>query len=341
MSKKILILKNDRAGDLFTSLTLISSILSTYKDIKIYLSELNSGFSFLFNRANIKKINFDLSISNKILIFFDILINKYEKIYILSPKNFYFILPFIFRKTKFYAVVYNGLRSNRPSKYLRKFIYKYKIVSRREINKKSYRELQCDLIDDNIQLDIKHNGLSVPYINKKLKNILPDQFVLFQFRYLFFKKLGWGINEFNYLMNEINKKHQFILFCSDIENNKTTKKYNDYFSSNFSIINVLNYSKRKNNKNPNVFYLENIDSKNLFLVLKESSINVAKEGLFSHISHFHKKKNHNLFNFSINSKQDIMHEKISYSEWCKGMRFSFSLLNSDVNKAAKKILKNI
>ena len=56
MDKKILILKNDRAGDLFTSLTLISSILSTYKNIKIYLSELNYGFSFLFNKANIKKL---------------------------------------------------------------------------------------------------------------------------------------------------------------------------------------------------------------------------------------------------------------------------------------------
>ncbi len=341
MTKKVLILKNDRAGDLFTSLPLISSILSTHKDIKIYLSELNSGFSFLLNKANIKKINFDLSISNKVFIFFDILINKYEKIYILSPKSFYFILPFIFRQTKFYAVVYDGTKGYRPSKYLRKFIFKYKIISRKEINQKSYRELQCDLIDDNIQLDIEYNGLSVPHISNKLKNLLPDQFILFQFRYLFFKKLGWGIEEFNYLMSEINKKYKFILFCSDIENNKITKKYNNYFLSNFSTINVYNYSKKKNDKNPNIFYLENIDSKNLFFVLKESSMNVAKEGLFSHISYFHKKKNHNLFNFSINSKQDIIHEKISYSEWCKGMKFSFSLLSSDINKAAKKILKNI
>ena len=341
MTKKVLILKNDRAGDLFTSLPLISSILSTHKDIKIYLSELNSGFSFLLNKANIKKINFDLSISNKVFIFFDILINKYEKIYILSPKSFYFILPFIFRQTKFYAVVYDSTKGYRPSKYLRKFIFKYKIISRKEINQKSYRELQCDLIDDNIQLDIDYNGLSVPHISNKLKNILPDKFILFQFRYFFFKKLGWGIEEFNFLMNEINKKYKFILFCSDIENNKITKKYNNYFLSNFSTINVYNYSKKKNDKNPNIFYLENIDSKNLFFVLKESSMNVAKEGLFSHISYFHNKKNHNLFNFSINSKQDIIHEKISYSEWCKGMKFSFSVLSSDINKAAKKILKNI
>ena len=341
MSEKILILKNDRAGDLFTSLTLISSILSTYKDIKIYLSEFNSGFSFLFNKAVIKKINFKLSINNKFYIFFDIMVNKYDKIYILSPKNFYFILPFFFRKTKFYAVVYDGLNSYRPSKYLRKFIYKYKIISRNKINPKSYRDVQSDLIDDDVLLDINHNGLSIPVINNELKNLLPGQFILFQFRYLFFKKLGWGIEEFNYLMNEINKKYKFILFCSDIENNSIIKEYNNYFLSNFSIINVFNYSKKTNNKNPNIFYLKNIDAKNLFFVLKESHINLGKEGLFSHISYFHKKKNHNLFNFSVNSKQDITHEKISYSEWCKGMKFSFSFLNKDIHKAAKKILKHI
>ena len=116
MTKKVLILKNDRAGDLFTSLPLISSILSTHKDIKIYLSELNSGFSFLLNKANIKKINFDLSISNKVFIFFDILINKYEKIYILSPKIFIYIAIY-FRQTKFYAVVYDGTKAIDPQNF--------------------------------------------------------------------------------------------------------------------------------------------------------------------------------------------------------------------------------
>ncbi len=44
--KKILIFKNDRGGDLFTSLKLISSLLIKTNDVKIYLSELNIGFSF-------------------------------------------------------------------------------------------------------------------------------------------------------------------------------------------------------------------------------------------------------------------------------------------------------
>ena len=52
-SEKILILKNDRAGDFFTSLKLISTLKNTSKDITIFLSELNVGFSFLL--SNIKK----------------------------------------------------------------------------------------------------------------------------------------------------------------------------------------------------------------------------------------------------------------------------------------------
>ena len=41
LMSKILILKNDRAGDLFTSLNLISTLLRDAKHADIYLSELN------------------------------------------------------------------------------------------------------------------------------------------------------------------------------------------------------------------------------------------------------------------------------------------------------------
>ena len=97
---KILILKNDRAGDLFTSLKLISSILKDLDDAKIYLSELNFSFSFFFQNYKVKKINYNLSILDKIRILFDVIINRYEKIYIISPKSFFFYFTFIFKKNK-------------------------------------------------------------------------------------------------------------------------------------------------------------------------------------------------------------------------------------------------
>ena len=123
MKKNILILKNDRAGDLFTSLRLISTLNSKNNKIKLYLSELNNSFSFLFKNIEVIKTNYNLNINNRINIFLDIIKNKYDEIYILSPKTFYFFLPLIFRKLKFFAIVYNGSKRNRPNKFLRKFLF--------------------------------------------------------------------------------------------------------------------------------------------------------------------------------------------------------------------------
>ena len=47
MSKKILILKNDRGGDLLNSIKSISSLLSKENNVTICLSKFNSGFAFL------------------------------------------------------------------------------------------------------------------------------------------------------------------------------------------------------------------------------------------------------------------------------------------------------
>ena len=41
------------------------------------------------------------------------------------------------------------------------------------------------------------------------------------------------------------------------------------------------------------------------------------------------------------NKEDVRHQRIGYSEWCKGMKNSFSFLDSDLNKAIRKISKFI
>ena len=337
---KILILKNDRAGDLMTSLNLISSLRNYNNDIKIYLSELNIGFSFFFEEMIIDKVNFNLNLKDKFKIFFDLYKNSYDKVYILSPKSYYFLLPLFFRRVKFYSIVYNNKR-NRPGSFLRKFLYKYKIIYRNKINAKSYRDIQLELLDKGELADNNFSKLLIPKIPNNLKNILPRRFLFFQFRYFFFLKLGWGLKEFNLLMNKLLTKYDYILFSSDNENKEKILEYNKYFKENFSTIDTNFYLKIINKSNKRIFYLSNLNAKNLFLICKESEINLAKEGIISHISFFHKKKCHNLFNFKINSYEDYYFQKISYSEWSKDMKFSFSFLNSNINKAIKKILKNV
>ena len=56
MPKKILVLKNDRGGDLVSSIRLINK-LAKNNELTIYLSEINIDFKFLFVKSNVKKVN--------------------------------------------------------------------------------------------------------------------------------------------------------------------------------------------------------------------------------------------------------------------------------------------
>ena len=98
MTKKVLILKNDRTGDLFVSLKAINRIINKHKDqnIIVFLSNINHKFSFLFPSIQKRIISMNLTFIEKIKIFFHILTNKIDTIYILTPKNFYYYLPFFF-----------------------------------------------------------------------------------------------------------------------------------------------------------------------------------------------------------------------------------------------------
>ena len=68
---------------------------------------------------------------------------------------------------------------------------------------------------------------------------------------------------------------------------------------------------------------------------------LGPHGLITQISYLLDKKNINLFNFKIRNLEDYHHQKISFSEWYSNMNLKFILLNSDINKAIKKISKFI
>ena len=95
---KVLIFKNDRVGDYYTSIRSINLILNKHKDkeIEIFLSKINYKFNFIFKNLNNKVFNYNLNIFEKIEIFFYLMVNEISDIYILAPKNFYYYLPFFF-----------------------------------------------------------------------------------------------------------------------------------------------------------------------------------------------------------------------------------------------------
>ena len=92
--EKIIVLKNDRVGDLFVSLSAINLILNKHQDkeIHIYLSKLNYKFNFLFKNIQTKILNYDLNFLEKIQIIIFLLLNKVSTVYILTPKKFYYYL---------------------------------------------------------------------------------------------------------------------------------------------------------------------------------------------------------------------------------------------------------
>ena len=106
--KNIIIFKNDRLGDLFHSLNGINNIMNEHKDdnIEIYLSNYSKSFSFLFDNTKVKVnyLNYNLSLIEKLKIFKIFLNNSIDKVFILSPKNYFFYLSFFLKRLNFMAL---------------------------------------------------------------------------------------------------------------------------------------------------------------------------------------------------------------------------------------------
>ena len=98
-----------------------------------------------------KKLKYNLSIFEKFKIIYLLFITEISDIYILTPKNFYYYLPYLFRKIKFHALCINGRKDyKRPNEYLRKFLYKFVINNRAANYKRAHTSnLQNQLITNN------------------------------------------------------------------------------------------------------------------------------------------------------------------------------------------------
>ena len=145
---KILVLKNDRVGDLANSLKGLNSLLNENKDkkVELILSDISKDLSFLFKIKNVKitYLKYSLNIFDKIKLFFKVITSNFEKIYILAPKNIYFYLPLI-SSAKIFAITITNKIKSRPTKYLRSKLHYYKGNNRD--NRKVGQSIS-NLIDD-------------------------------------------------------------------------------------------------------------------------------------------------------------------------------------------------
>ncbi len=340
MTSKIIIFKNDRTGDLITSLPAINYIIRKNKDkeILIYLSEINFRMKFLFDYSNvtIKQINYKLSFINRILIIFKFLTSKISEVYILRPKNFFFLLSmiFYFKSVKFYGFCLNGSNSyKRPIGILRKFLTRYVINDRGTRNKRPSRiKLQLKLAGLD-QVDKSYKDQYNFKVSSKLKKILPQDYLLIHYKKNIFNELGWGINGLEKIISKILEFYPNVVLINDIEPS------NDHliFKNKYKWYDLSNDS--SDNKVSNVLYLPNISGLDMFNVIKFSKKTIAIHGTITLLGNLLNVPIIDLFYCDIKNRDDFYRYKNAFHEWKPNdISYKFLIPNKNLNKTIDKML---
>jgi hypothetical protein len=337
--KKILVLKNDAVGDLCQSLPAIQNIIDIKNSkVEICLSERSQNFKFLINGDNIsfKILNYNLTLKEKFLIFFKCLIEKIDRVYILTPKNFYFYLPLFFRNIKFYAICLNGRHNYlRPNNFLRKFLYKYEINDRsikykRISTENIQKKLTCEETNSIYQVSEDLN------VSSFLKENLPANYVYFHLKKKTIDKLDWSADDLNYLFNHLLKYYDNVVFTRDIENNKKQIDFSEQY-------NVVNFkSKIFNKKDNNIFLFDEIEGLDLFNTIKFSSKIIAFHGMMTNLGSLLKKKITDLWFFDTNNLNDYMNYRNAFYEFKPIYTgYDFLIPSKDIKKTFRKLIFSI
>lgn len=312
-NKNIIIFKNDAVGDLVQSLDAINNIINynTLNKITIYLSERSKDFDFLFKFKNveIKILNYNLSIIEKIKLICHLLASDVDSIYILTPKKFYFYLPLFFKKIRFYALCINSVNNyKRPSNFLRKYLHRFVINERDKISKrKSTMEIQKELTKD-LDFDQEYKiNLLIDFKENEFFNV--NDYIYFHLKISNFKKLGWEIDELKFFFNEFLKYKKNVIFTRDIQKNNTVDSYKDYF-------NVINFStKEKSQNNSNIYLYDDIKGIELYNVIRNADKVVAFHGMMTNLATIENRPVLDLFHCDIKSLSDYRRYKNALYEF--------------------------
>ena len=327
-------------GDLCQSLPAIYNIINTENsDIEIYLSERSKNFKFLIKGKDIKfKIfNYDLKLIEKIKIIKKFFFEKIDKVYILTPKNFYFYLPFLFRRIKFYGICLNGPNNYyRPNFFLRKYLYKYIINDRSKIYKRDSTENLQKKLTSNKNFDTNFVLNENIEASKFLNDNLPKNFVYLHLKNDTIKKLGWDINDLKYLFENLLKYYENVVFTKDIEKDK------NYFEFS-KIFNVIDFSNKDIIKKQNKIYLfDNIQGEDLYNTIKSSNKIIAFHGMMTNLGSLMKKSITDMWFCEINNWQDYRNYRNAFYEFKpKYDKYYFIIPSKNIEKTFRKLIFSI
>ena len=332
---KILILKNDRIGDLFHSIEGINSIINNHKNyqIEIILSPYSKKTNFLFKVPNVRTsiLNYRLSLYEKFFLIKKVFFEKFDKIYILAPKSFYFALPF-FCSTKFYAVCVDDLNSVRPYKFLRKKLFKF------VVNNRKYKKINESISHLNSRLCKEIGSTNLDVLNKSpvISSLLSQNINLFNnfihvhYKDSLFKKNSWDLELFVALLKKINNLNFKVVLTSDLG----SKNYNNFFLQNFSFLNFENNTSFGVN-NFKIIYLHNVNISDLFKVVGMSNLVISPHGAMTALASYLKIKVIDIFdtNITISSFREFKPKN--------HLNYNFLILKNNSDKVFNKILKFI
>ena len=332
--ERIIIFKNDATGDLIHSREAIYniSISNPNKEIVLFLSINSKNFSFLFNNKNItiKTISNKLTIFERFFLFFFILKNNINEIFILTPKNFFFFLPVFFKKIKFYAICVNDLYNyKRPSDFLRKNLYKIVINDRSAIYKRpSIENLQNKLIGDYHIQKYKLNFSQIE--NNNL--IYQKDYIYFHLKQKRFDRLEWNISDLEKILNVFLKYNDKIIITRDIEVDQRNFEIKDKFNYyDFKIDKFVNNSSK-------IILLDNVHGINLYNIIRNASKIVAFHGMITSFAWIEKKKVLDLYDVEINDWNDYRRYRNSFYEFKPSYNgYDFIIPKKDIDKTLNKM----
>jgi ADP-heptose:LPS heptosyltransferase len=290
--KNILVIKNDRLGDFIISLPAFNLILNKYKNEKItfVLSDINYGFSFLLKKNNVDfiKTSYSLNFLERLNIFFFLLFNKIDKIYIFRPKNYFFFLSFVFRKIKFIGICVKNKGKLRPNKFFLKYL-DYYLINDRDANRtrKSIVELQIEAIrfsTNNLE-NLVNNLDPTNLVNDNL----PNNYILVHYKHAVFKQGKWTINNFISLLKKISIFKKIILI-TDLYNDD----YKNFFCKSFTSIDLKKEIDNKI-KDDNIIFIDNAASENLAFIIKNAELVVACHGTMTMLASYFNVKTLDLY----------------------------------------------
>ena len=329
------VFKNDAVGDLAHSLEAINNIASSSKYVTIFLSKLSENYSFLVKKPNVevKILNYNLTLIDKVKIIFFLSRKNINKVYILTPKNFYYFLPLIFKKTKFYAICIDNIKNyKRPSEFLRKFLFKYVVNDRGKIFKReSTKSIQNKLTLEN---DDKYRYKFNLDLGKSeiLERYLPDNYIFFHFKKKIFNELNWQFKDLQMLFREFKKYCNNIIITKDIEfdnNNMLFKK--NFNSYDFKLKKFIDNKK-------DILFFDNIVGEDLFNVIKHSQKIVAFHGMMTNLGSLLNRPVLDLYHCKITSWEDYRRYRNSFYEFKPIYNnYDFIIPKKDINKTINKI----